>query len=72
MFQSDNLQLQSTSWTSARHPSYRVQHQKQVELEANSPKLAASLRSKISADVHPNKRAVIERLITLWEKGELH
>lgn len=71
MFQSDNLPLQTSSWSPQRRDSYRSQ-QKQVEAETNSHHLAASLRNQISANVHPNKRAVIDRLITLWAKGELH
>jgi hypothetical protein len=40
-------------------------------LTSNLTELVTNLRESLPADLSPNKRAVVDRLITLWAEGAL-
>ncbi len=40
-------------------------------LASNLSEIVTSLRESLPADLSPNKRAVADRLITLWAEGSL-
>jgi hypothetical protein len=40
-------------------------------LGANLSEIVTGLRESLPADLSPNKRAVVDRLITLWAEGAL-
>lgn len=40
-------------------------------LASNLSEMVTNLRESLPADLSPNKRAVVDRLITLWAEGAL-
>jgi hypothetical protein len=68
-------QLQSLVGTRQVIPSTKsgvIQQEGRVSaLATNLSDIVTGLRESLPADLSPNKRAVVDRLITLWAEGAL-
>lgn len=70
MFQPDNHPLQSIDSFSS-HSGSDSQAKRRLQVLSNPSAIASQLRSSVPANISPNKKAVIERLITLYAQGAL-
>lgn len=65
-FQSGNRQLIHSTKSGSTQQEGRV-----GVLAPNLSEIVTGLRESLPADLSPNKRAVVDRLITLWAEGAL-
>ncbi len=71
--QPEHLQFQvgSRQSTHSTHSGLTQQEGRVGVLASNLSEIVAGLRESLPADLSPNKRAVVDRLITLWAEGAL-
>ena len=72
MLQPGNLEIQATyDWVPVHFVPAQSQQEGRISGNLSRAKAAASLRNSIPDGISPNKRAVMDRLITLWAEGSL-